>query len=56
MKCNDPLLANEPTCPPQLAEIYIERQPYTALYNPSDALKNGTAFPNLNFPYVKTCK
>ena len=57
MKCNEPMMVNnQQACPPQLAEIHIERQPYVALYSPCDALRNGTVFPNLNFPYVKTCK
>ncbi len=57
MKCNEPMMINnQQACPPQLAEIHIERQPYVALYSPCDALRNGTVFPNLNFPYVKTCK
>lgn len=57
MKCNEMLACNQKQpCPPQLAEIYIERQPYVALYALCDALKYGTVFPNLNFPYVKNCK
>lgn len=33
MKCNEMLACNQKQpCPPQLAEIYIERQPYVALY------------------------
>lgn len=56
MKCNEMLGQKQQSCPPQLAELYIERQPYVTLYTPCDALKSGTVFPNLNFPYVKACK
>ena len=57
MKYNqEAMMTNQQPCPLRLAEIHIERQPYTTLFCPSDALRNGTVFPNLNFPYVKTCK
>lgn len=55
MKTNEPMVANQSACP-RLAEIHIERQMYVPLYSPCDALKNGTAFSNLNFPYVKNCR
>jgi len=36
------------------AQLLIQNQPYTELYSPADALKNGTVFPNLHQPYILT--
>ena len=36
------------------AQLTIQHQPYTELYSPADALKNGTVFPIMHQPYILT--
>ena len=37
----------------KLATIYVKPQPYNGINSPADALKQGTAFPELYRPFVE---
>lgn len=37
----------------KLAHAYVPYQQYTAAFNPMEALKKGTLFPELYSPYIK---
>ncbi|AAM24991.1 MAG: hypothetical protein XD49_0188 [Caldanaerobacter subterraneus] len=36
----------------KLAQAYVPIQKYVSIYPPEEALKKGTVFPELDFPYV----
>jgi hypothetical protein len=40
----------------QLARAYVPDQPYSGLFPLDEALKKGTLFPNLAFPYAVKSK